>query len=138
MIFLIHPYIMQSKVSSYSHCRNRCIEQSSYSTRLHGQIWSHSHFDRPVACCRFEDIAAIAGNRHIERGSYSTHVHRQMQISLFFKDPDILKNILPSLTSPAIIDRVHAYPPRSGTGNLNSMEIQFAVPEKFVQESKWV
>ena len=56
---------------------------------------SRSHFNCPIGCYHFEDVAAVAGNRRIECGRYSASVLGKTKGRHISKYPDILhKNIL--------------------------------------------
>ena len=96
------------------------------------------HFDSPVERRLFEDVAGVSGNRCIKHGSSSTVVDWQMTVGVFFQDTDISKNIFRFPASLAINDTLSAYHPTLGTGSLNLVEIQCAVPEIFTRERKQV
>ena len=96
------------------------------------------HFDSPVERRHFEDVAGVLGNRCIERGSSSTVMDGQTTVGAFFQDPDISKNIFRFPASPAINDTLSAYRPTSGTGSLNSVQIQYAVTEIIARERRRV
>ena len=96
------------------------------------------HFDSPAERRHFEDVAGVAGNRCLEHGSSSTGVHGQTNVGGFYQDPDISKNIFPLPTSPAIIDTLRAYRPKSGTDSLNSVQIRYVITEIFAREKRRV
>ena len=107
-----------------------------------------ANFDSPAEHRLFEDVAGVLGNRCIKYSSSSTVVDWQTAVDVFFQDPDISKNIFHFSASPAINersartvainDRLGAYRPTSGTGSLNLVEIQCAVPEILACEQKRV
>ena len=75
---------------------------------------SRSHFNSPIGCYHFEDVAAVEGNRRIECGRYSASVFGKTKGRRISKYPDILhKNILSFLTSPVLDDKLREYRPRS-------------------------
>ena len=110
---------------------------SSVSNEVTTRIDSR-HFDSSAERHLFKDIAGVSGNRCIKHGSSSTLVDWQTTVGVFFQDPDISKNIFRFPASPAINDTLGAYRPTSGTGSVNSAEIQLGVPEIFACERKRV
>ena len=114
----------------------RCIKHGSSVSNEVTTRTDCRHFDGPAERRLFEDVAGVSGNRCIKHGSSSTVADWQTTVCVFFRDPDISKNIFLFPTSPAIDDTLGAYRPTSGTGSLNSVETRCAVPEIFARERK--